>query len=533
MREHTAKIVIVGLMLLVVGVPFALRPRGAAGVAGVSETPTDYVGRLVVYTPHNEQIRLEMGAGFNRWRAAEGLGPIDFDWRASGGTSDLRRTILAQFESKARQGRLDEGIGADLFFGGGEFDHDRIAGGVRVTVDGEDIEEPVAVVPRLPEGLLREALPNDTIGGERLVHEDGRWVGTALSSFGIVYNRDLLVMLDRPEPESWRDLTHPAYRGWVALADPGHSGSISAAFNTVLRRQGWTEGWATLRRVFANARYFASAASKVPVDVSSGEAAAGMCIDFYGRTQAGAVAAAGWSGDTAGVGISRLGYVDPVVGGKSMTATTADPITLLRGAPNREVAEQFVAWVLSKDAQRLWQTKLGTPLDEGGPLRFELRRQPIRADLFVAEEKATWTDPEIDPYPTAVPILDGVPDFFSMVRAVTPAMGIHTHKDLTAAWAAIQRTPDDHPDRPEMLRLFDAMPETLTLTWPSAELDDGGWRDALSDPGHPLHETAAETLAAFMDRLGSRSDDQELKDQLAWTLFFRDNYRQIAAMGAR
>ncbi|MEO1237917.1 MAG: hypothetical protein AAFX76_14125, partial [Planctomycetota bacterium] len=229
-----------------------------------------------------------------------------------------------------------------------------------------------------------------------------------------------------------------------------------------------------------------------------------------------------------GVSTSRVGYVDPVVDGRSMTATTADPVTLLRGAPRHELAEQFIAWVLSRDAQRLWQQELGV---EGGPARYELRRQPIRRDLFTAAEKADWTDPQVDPFPTAVPIMDGMPDFFSAVGPVTKSMAIDIHGDLVAAWRAILRTPDGHPDKPEMLRLFDAMPPELTLVWPDDEMERN-WRDVLRDTAHPRHDEAAQVLEDFMNAFNARSDDEKLKDQLEWTLFFRENYRRVARMGA-
>ncbi|MEM6855124.1 MAG: extracellular solute-binding protein [Planctomycetota bacterium] len=524
MREHLAKIVIVGLMLLVVGVPFVLRPDDASGTMTESSGPAD---RLIIYTPHNEQIRFEMARAFNAWRAEEGLSPVVFDWRASGGTTDLRKTIIAQFQAKAKQNKENDGIGADLFFGGGEYDHNKLADGFDIVRDDEETNILVAQPATLPAGLLEEVFPSPTIGGELLYHPDKLWVGTALSSFGIVYNRDLLVMLELDEPTTWADLTDPGYRNWLALADPGHSGSIGATFNTILRRTGWTEGWSMMRRVFANARYFSNSASKVPIDVSSGEAAAGMCIDFYGRTQAGAVAAAGWSGDKEGESSSRVGYADPVVNNRSMTATTADPITLLRGAPHQETAEQFIGWLLTQEAQRLWQAKLET---EGGPVRYELRRQPIRADLYTDAEKENWADPQIDPYPTAVPIMAGMPDFFSAVSPVSQAMAIDIHQDLVAAWEAILRTPDDHPDKAEMLRLFDEMPEALTLTWPDDELAND-WRSAVGNVDHPRHSEAAGVLSDFMDRFRGRDDDQKLKDKLNWTIFFRDNYRQIASMG--
>lgn len=513
MREHASKIVILVLMLVVVGTPFALR---ALGLTDAPEAANDADERLVIYTPHNEQIRDEFAHAFNTWRTQQQLPPVAFDWRASGGTTDLRKTILSQYEARAKNNALDQGIGADLFFGGGEYDHNKITKGVALP-DGT--RATVAAVPRIPEALFNAAFPQPTIGGERLYQPDRLWTGTALSSFGIVYNLDLLDMLGLDPPTDWADLADPRYANWLAMVDPGHSGSISATIDTVLRRNGWTDGWALLRRVYANSRYFAAAATKVPMDVATAEAAAGMCIDFYGRFQAGAVAST--------EGSARIGYTDPAINGVSQTATTADPITLLRGAPNREIAEQFITWLLSKDAQNLWQKKVGTP---HGPRRYELRRQPIRPDVYTAENKTTWTDPQIDPFTFAHPFPKAMPSFFSSVAPVSHAMAIDLHHELKAAWATINATPDTDPRKADMLRLFDAMPPELTLTWPDDDLA-AHWREALDDENHPRHRDAAQTLAGFKATLAARKGDQVLRDRLNWTAFFRDNYEQIVRLG--
>ncbi len=499
------------LLAAVVALPFLLKFAGfgelpaRAGNAGGERGGADV---LVILTPHNEQIRSEMAAGFNRWRRAAALGPVSFDWRASGGTTDLRKSVLAQFTALAKAGRpLDQGIGLDLFFGGGDYDHGKLAVGVMVGPE----HETVAQVADLPAGLLAAAFPAQTIGGEQLLHPQRLWIGTALSSFGVVYNRDLLAMLKVPAPRSWSDLADPAYAGWVAAADPSHSGSIAAAFNTVLRREGWTAGWGTLRRVFANARYFASSASRVPVDVSSGEAAAGLCIDFYGRTQAGAVAPRGAGSADAGVvdpgQASRLGYVDPVQDGRSMTATTADPITLLRGAPHRDTAQQFIAWLLSPAGQRLWQARPGT---EGGPIRHALRRQPIRRDLYTPVGRAGWSDPQVDPWAAAAPMPEGTPNYFSLVAPVTHALGIDVHDGLVEAWAALRTLGPDHPEHGTAWQLFDAMPEDLTPAVPG---------DAVA-------------LRDMAQALANRTPDQRLLDAQRWTGFFAGNYRRIVGLAA-
>ena len=70
---------------------------------------------------------------------------------------------------------------------------------------------------------MRRAFEQPTIGGLPLYDQKNdppQWFGTALSSFGIVYNRDVLQHLELPEPRTWSDLRDPRYRGWIVLADP-------------------------------------------------------------------------------------------------------------------------------------------------------------------------------------------------------------------------------------------------------------------------------------------------------------------------
>jgi ABC-type Fe3+ transport system substrate-binding protein len=378
----------------------------------------------------------------------------------------------------------------------------------RVQIEMEQ-QIPVTVPIPLGPNLLAEAFPTPTIGGEKLYDQDLYWVGVVLSSFGIVYNNDVLDTLGVPAPTTWADLTDPRLRGWVALADPGHSGSIAATYNTILRRNGWTDGWRLLREAFANARYFASGASKVPVDVSAGEAAVGMCIDFYGRFQAGAI------------GGNRVGYVDP----PGATAITADPISLVRGAPHDPLALQFIEWLLSPGAQQLWQGQVGTP---GGPEQFELRRQPIRRDMYTPESRAYWADPQIDPFEQARPLASGMPDLFGFVSVVSKAMAIDQHDELQAAWAAIQATPEG-PTRDAMLQRFHAMPPELTIQWPES-LEDS-WRAALLDEDHAQHGAAMEVMHAFIAGIRKYTrGDAALEARLDWMLFFRENYRAVQEM---
>ncbi|MEM6260284.1 MAG: extracellular solute-binding protein [Planctomycetota bacterium] len=529
MRDHLPKIIIIGLLVLIVGVPIVLRPNTRASGDADAE-------RLVIHTPHNEQIRYEIAEAFNDWRAANDKPAVEIDWRTVGGTGDIRKSILSQFTQLVNTGiDLDkQGIGADLFFGGGEYDHNLVAEGIEREVDGQAFYTRVVMDPELDETLFIEAFPQAIIGGEKLYgiytfEEDGEqveiigWTGVTLSSFGIVFNRDSIKQLGIDEPKVWADLGDPRLRGWVALADPGHSGSISATFETILKREGWTQGWITLRSVFANARYFATSSDRVPVDVSRGDAAAGMCIDFYGRYQTGMV------------GDDRMGYNDPIEDGRSLTATTADPITLLRGAPNPELAREFIAWLLTPEAQALWQRSLGDGSDDlARPRQYELRRQPIRKDLFTDASRASWVDQELDPYLTALPFPDGTPSYFSMVAPVTKAMASEIHNDMVSAWRALHDAIEaKHPKADEMRRLFYEMPPDLTLTWPDAELDKD-WLAIQRDKDHPRHSEVVDHLGAFKKRLETlrdRSDPSVIEgNRLKWRGFFQANYRKVVAL---
>src|SRR5207344_2093657 len=95
--------------------------------------------------------------------------------------------------------------------------------------------------------------------------------------------------------------------------------------------------------------YFTDSSSKIPHDVGQGNASAGMCIDFYGHSYARELT--GLSGHP------RLVWIAPRGG----TTLSADPVAVLKGAPDPEIAQDFVEFCLSPAGQRLWFGKPGSP----------------------------------------------------------------------------------------------------------------------------------------------------------------------------
>jgi len=451
----------IGLVAVVLALPFVLRPQQNL-LADADDT-------LVVISPHNEAIRYEFTRAFAEKYRAETGRTVRLDWRTPGGGSEIARYIKSEFYNAfenywrsqgnawtpevigafdnpkvtpaaspagdtpaqaARRAFLDSGvgIGIDVMFGGGSFDFIQQADAGRL-VAGD-------VMRRHPEWFSEQSIPQ-SVSGEPFYDPKGRWIGAALSSFGICYNTDSLRRLGVASPPTgWEDLANPVYFNEVALTDPSKSGSAAKAFEMILQQkmqqageehlgEGWTAGLNLIQAAAANARYFTDAAGRAPMDVAAGDAAIGMCIDFYGRFQSEFVAGPD--------GASRLVYVTPE-GGSSVGV---DPIAIIRGAPNREVAEKFVDFVLSIEGQKLWNFRVGTP---GGPTKYALRRLPVRKELYAPEFTAFRSDPTVFPYEDAKLFTyhaAWTAPLFRVIGLVIRVMCQDSHDELAAAWRAL------------------------------------------------------------------------------------------------
>jgi ABC-type Fe3+ transport system substrate-binding protein len=364
-----ARVIIALAFILILGIPFALRP------AEDKTTDRDAL-TLIIITPHVTQIRYEFAKGFDRWHTRKFGQSARIDWRGPLGTTEIIKQLDAQYTAAIKGGHYElrgdppefifpaGTIGMDLVFGGGTFDHGRIKNGVKTTIAGDggksrEVSCPMSIPAGFDAKDLQTWFGENKCGAQTLYDPDQYWTGVALSAFGIVYNRDVLKKLGLDEPRQFADLADPRYTGWIALADPRQSGSIATSFDSILSNEGWDQGWKILREMTANTRYFTSASTKPPIDVSEGEAAAGLAIDFYGRGQSQFVMLPGQTPET-----SRVGYVDPA----GRVYIDADPCSILRGCPHPELAKRFIEFCLTDEGQALWQFhSVGSPQGANNP----------------------------------------------------------------------------------------------------------------------------------------------------------------------
>ena len=239
-------------------------------------------------TPHLETVRRKFGEAFAAWYADTYHRGLNIEYLSFGG-GEIVKFFQASEAIYERSGTYN----VDVVWGGSD--------SLFSDALGSKYLQTVALGP----GVLEAAFPTPDIGGVPLydVSAGGpRWFGAALSSFGIMYNRDVLTYLRLPEPRTWADLADPRYSGWLELADPTRSASAKAALQVIVEReietaaqehrpqeQAWAHGMGLIRQIAANAKGFTQAANELPGTVSNGDVAAAMSIDFYARAQIAAI----------------------------------------------------------------------------------------------------------------------------------------------------------------------------------------------------------------------------------------------------
>src|SRR3954468_9297998 len=274
------------LVILVLLLPFIFRSLlMTAPRLAVRSGPAD---QLVIMTPHLETVRRKFDRAFAAWYANKYHRGVSIEYLSFGG-GEIVKFFQASEAAYERTGTYN----VDLVWGGSD--------SLFSDALGSKYLEPVALEP----GVLEAAFPAPDIGGVPLYDQSPggpRWFGAALSSFGIMYNRDVLAYLHLPEPRTWADLADPRYSGWLELADPTRSASAKAALQVIVEReietatqehrpqdQAWAHGMGLIRQIAANAKGFTQAANELPSTVSNGDVAAAMSIDFYARAQIAAI----------------------------------------------------------------------------------------------------------------------------------------------------------------------------------------------------------------------------------------------------
>lgn len=391
---------------------------------------------LIIISPHHEGIETEFGNNFEKWYKEQTGRTVETDWRDVGGTSSNYRFIESEFK------RVPDGIGIDIFFGGGTDNYLRLSnmGWLHAY--------------KLPSTQLEQIA--SLFHGIPLYDTEYQWYGAALSNFGIMYNEELRELLKLPKAIAWEDLGNLELLGRIGAADPRESGSAHMIYEIILQTVGWEDGFALLTKIGGNVRAFSAGANAIPTDVVAGQVIYGLAIDFYAY------------GQIAVVGADKIKYIVPAEG----TVVTADPIAILKGAPNLPVAQKFLEFVLSENAQKLWMLRDTDP--EGPKWKGGLNRASVLPALYDKLGERC-----IVPNPFAMEVSPFQYDSnkgsirWDLVNELFGVLIINSHKDLVNAWKAIQKCKDP-AKRDAAIAILTKMPITEAE---AMQLANDAWND--------------------------------------------------------
>ena len=356
--------------------------------------------QLIIISPHPEGIETAFNKAFKPWYTRETGRAVELEWIDRGGTVSDFRFIESEFR------RVPEGIDIDLVFGGGTDSFMKLA------------DKGLLVPHKLSESQLKR-IPTELFGIP-VYDSEYRWYGAVLSSFGIMYNDEYRQLIGLPEVQTWKDLTHPEVIGQVGAADPRESGSAHMMYEIILQGYGWEKGFEVITKLGANVRGFSAGSSTIPRDVATGQVIYGMAIDFYAY------------GKIAEVGADKIKYCLP----PDAAVVSPDSIAILKGAPNMEVAQKFLEFVFSDEAQKLWVLKDTDP--EGPKWKGGLNRASVVPELYdVLGERCVVPNPfTLALTPIRYDAVKGGKRW-DIISDLIGALVVDPHKELVSAWNAI------------------------------------------------------------------------------------------------
>lgn len=167
----------------------------------------------------------------------------------------------------------------------------------------------------------------------------GRWIGIYVGMIGFASNESAGV----PEPGSWADLLKPEYRGKIAMADPGYSGTAYIIISTLVQLMGEDAAFGYLKKLDKQITGYPRAGAEPAKMAARGTAAVGIAFahDILEARK-----------DN-----PKLKLSFP----KEGTGLEIGGAAILKHAPNPELAREFIDFLASPAAQNLYGTSIVPP----------------------------------------------------------------------------------------------------------------------------------------------------------------------------
>lgn len=184
-----------------------------------------------------------------------------------------------------------------------------------------------------------------------------RTVGVYSGPLGFAFNTELLARKKLDAPRCWKDLTHPAFKGALQVANPASSGTAYTMIATLVQLMGEDKAFEYLQALNKNVSQYPRSGTGPIKAVARGDAMVSVSFmqDAPGERMKGFPIAASAPCEGTGAEVGSM--------------------SLIKGAPNPGNAKTFYEWALTPAAQQLavavkqfhLQSHKATPVDGNTP----------------------------------------------------------------------------------------------------------------------------------------------------------------------
>ena len=193
-----------------------------------------------------------------------------------------------------------------------------------------------------------------------------RWFATTGYFAGFCVNTEILKKNNLPMPTSWQDLLNPVYKGQIVMPNGARSGTGYLQIVSLLQRKGEEKGWQYLKDLDKNIAQYIKSGSRPCKMAAAGEYAIGLSFAFSGVKQI------------------MEGYPIKLVIPSEGAGYEVEVSMLMKSSKNKEDAKQFLDWLLTLDAAKLYGERAEMSSVPGAKPTEAVLKAGLPADVSVA-----------------------------------------------------------------------------------------------------------------------------------------------------
>lgn len=180
--------------------------------------------------------------------------------------------------------------------------------------------------------------PNAEKIAEQQKDKDGYWTGIYKEVLGFVLDDRFFEERNIDKPKTWDDLLKPEFKNQVVVSNPGASGTGFLFLSGMVQDRGEEKGLKYMTDLDQSIKQYTKSGTAPAMSAGLGEAAVGITFMHNGLRHI-------------EEGFDNISVVGPEDGTWYSTAA----VGIINGAPEKEAAQKFVDWALTKEAQEIGQ----------------------------------------------------------------------------------------------------------------------------------------------------------------------------------